>query len=331
MLWQIRKKLEGCRTRWGSPFVAVRHFSECLESGFSRRVLYAFAGYGNAGDHASMLGARRYAGIRGATVFLDAAVMRSLLRRELKPELLVVGGGGLLQPIFEGGWNEILASGMRFCLVGVGVAHQLPHRPLISTELLREIITRAETCVVRDRATQQIFLEHRDRCDLTYCPSLLELESIDAPDVARDRLLYVPHPSDMRQAGVSGRDFRVAIRSLAVRTGLRYEEISHDNPFTQRLVRSYDRAALCVTSRLHGCIFSYARGTPCVPIVCDSKTQHFYSTFTDYEPRDAKELLQSLGRGSDVEPCSGASRAVRESLISQLAKSRAAFERAVPC
>ena len=53
------------------------------------------------------------------------------------------------------------------------------------------------------------------------------------------------------------------------------------------------RAAVVVSSRLHGCVFSYALARPVIAIVCDRKMRGFIDTHAPWLP--------SVGAGEAVE------------------------------
>ena len=65
------------------------------------------------------------------------------------------------------------------------------------------------------------------------------------------------------------------MRASARELGLSYVEEDNMSANLGAVLRKYEEARLVVSSRLHGCIVSYAMGAPFVPLRCDEKIEAF--------------------------------------------------------
>lgn len=309
MLWRLQQKIEKLQIEWGNPIAALSHW----QSSFSRdacltRLGYCFAGLGNAGDHASHLGARHTIGIPGQAFFMSQ-VNQTLNKQRKSPRIaaLCIGGGGLFQPVFANAWQSILKSNIPFIILGVGIAEAPPFRPMLDPSLFKQIAQRSLFTAVRDVKTAELVRKNGGEATVAFCPSLLRVKDYrskrsEKPDV----ILNVVHPNDLAFAGVDYFELKEKVVALANKMNLKYFEINHNTPFSHSLMSLYCRASLVVSSRLHGCIFSYALGVPCVPIVCDMKTTAFYDTHTDYQCGDPTESLKYLSSLKTVKVCTPA-------------------------
>ena len=65
-------------------------------------------------------------------------------------KVLVIGGGGLLQPVFEPFWEVVLSSGLRFSAHGIGV-NRMTGRGELNKALFEKIGEKAESfcCILQ--------------------------------------------------------------------------------------------------------------------------------------------------------------------------------------
>ena len=293
------------QTDWGNVSCIREHLRHRFESSRSdSNLVYVFAGYGNAGDHVSHLGVRRLIGLPGPARLFGARVCDGLPSRSSH---LVIGGGGLFQPVFEPAWRSVLESKCSFSIFGVGLAETPPQRPAFSRDLLRAIASHCSFAMLRDEMTAAAYRSVGGDCEVGFCPSLIELRERKRPvDESCSLLLHVVHPSDLRLAGHRIDAVRSAVERLAKSRSLEYLEIDHCCSYSSKVVDLYDQAALCVSSRLHGCLMAYARGVECLPLVCDRKTSAFYETHTGFLTHGSFEDFL-LCPDDDIPSCAGAS------------------------
>jgi polysaccharide pyruvyl transferase WcaK-like protein len=193
-----------------------------------------------------------------------------------------VGGGGLLQPVFEKFWDDILLTNIPVVAFGIGINTLPPHRPLVASRILKLLSERAAAIHVRDQFTLDAF--ERIGCrnvTIGPCPSISLLNAM-RPNFRRSNkvLLHVVHPVDLEFSGVCLDDLRRKVKAISADLGLAYVEINHLSGFNETILDVYASAAVVVTSRLHGCIFSYAMEKPFIAIECDTKTRAFVSSHT---------------------------------------------------
>ena len=326
-MWKAseRRKLTDSVRAWKCEFGTSRTaMIRCIRNrrsiSRSSPLAYLFAGYGNAGDHVSHAGVLDLLDIPGPIYFpsqIDS--FSETLHRENK--LLCIGGGGLIQPVFEPFWRRLIKSELKFGLIGVGAAEAPPHRAKFNPKLLKDVLKRAAFVFVRDDYTAEQCATAGRIPTVIFCPAAAHILRIAnyAPTV-RNTLLNAIHPSDLRFAGIDQNLLRIQLQALSVRQGLKYREIHHDKPFTKKTVKIYQKAAFAVSSRLHGCIFSYLLATPCFPLCCDQKTNAFYATHTGDVPPSAQDALTILKQRKTLEFCNPATSQQQKQIITDLQK-----------
>jgi hypothetical protein len=221
-------------------------------------------------------------------------MVRALVGRRW--DAIFVGGGGLFQKCFEPAWETLLrTTSAPLVVFGVGVNEldglRRPPRP----ELLRAIAHRAAALHVRDDATAALISADASvPVTVGVCPSVnyLARHAVATDRPGRD-LLHVVHGSDFEAAGGSPAALRARLTTVAARMRLRYREIDHTTGLNAAVLAAYSHAAVVVSSRLHGCVFSYALARPVIAIVCDRKTRGFIDTHAPWLP--------SVGAGEAVE------------------------------
>jgi hypothetical protein len=258
----------------------------------------------NSGDYASHLGIKQLVGRPGVELFGAPIALRKTLNilrqgpQGAAPwHAVVVGGGSFLQSCFDDMWDGLISLDVPLVLFGIGAAEEPPARLVTSAERMRRIGAVSKSIHVRDDFTRELFAAAGvDGVTTGICPAVNYLHPCATASKTRaTHLLHVVHDVDLALADVSGQALRSKARELAAQLGLEYEETRHMESVQSRLLARYARAAVVLSSRLHGCIFSYASGRPFVAIVCDSKLNAFLDTHVPQAPRvEVKTAMASL-------------------------------------
>lgn len=280
----IRQWRKAYLTYHRSPvFAARRSIRNQLALRGKETVAYICSDPSNTGDYASCLGVRQLARLNGVELYCNNAVSRltSAPGNGKKWKVAIVGGGGLLQPAFEGFWDEILHADVPVLAFGIGINTLPPQRPVVSSRIIKLLSERAIATHVRDQFTFDAF-ERAGCYNVTMgpCPSINFLRTATrALQRSNKTLLHVVHPVDLQFSGVFLDDMRRRLLTVAEDMGLAYVEIDHLRGFSRSILYAYSNAAVVVSSRLHGCIFSYAMEKPFIAIECDTKTRAFVSSY----------------------------------------------------
>ena len=258
----------------------------------SERIAYVCADPTNSGDYASHLGIRKLVGRPGLELYCAPVALKETCRilarisRSSQPwRCVFVGGGGLLQGCFEPFWKALLDSAVPFVLFGVGAAEQLPQRRVLGADLIARIARNAAAIHVRDSFTLELIAQHASAVTVGICPSVIAVTQLGGL-LGRQctHLLNVVHEADLEMAGVELAIMRQQLRRTAKLMNLSYDETNHMAGLTRRLLVKYARAAIVVSSRLHGCIFSYAMDKPFVAVACDRKVPAFIESYAPSAP-----------------------------------------------
>lgn len=254
---------------------------------------YIFADASNIGDRISAQGVSFLTGRPGVEIFAARAGLASTFRtikwlEKYRPKTrIIIGGGGLLQECFNPFWTDLLQTKLPFVLFGVGVNEMPGKRNVPPADIMKTLAHRARAIHVRDRWSRDL-LQYGQEAPVTVgvCPSVNYLVSIYG--ARREQpgryLLHVQHPVDVNLAGGDPHEHRLLIKALARELDLVYDETDHIKENLSSLAEKYLRARYVVSSRLHGCIFSFAFGVPFVPIVLDKKTAAFVETHIPDNP-----------------------------------------------
>lgn len=298
--WRYDNYIRPYRDVYRSPSqIASRAIRNFRASSNDPAIAYICSDTANAGDYASHLGLISLTGREGVQLFcapVTAAGTLSTLRRRLESGrswgAVFIGGGGLLQHCFDDFWRGLLTLDVPLVLFGVGAAQSGTIRPVTDSRLLSALGQRATAIHVRDEFTRDLLLKHgAKRVTVGICPSVNYLLPSRNKVSTATHLLHAIHEADLRIAGVEPDAVRSVLRRIAQTSGLEYDEVSHRSGFSSKLLERYHRAAFVVSSRLHGCIFSYALGKPFVPIVCDRKTDAFVERYAPDATRLSPKLL----------------------------------------
>lgn len=268
---------------YGSFGFYLKHKFENFQNLKVPTLAYLYANKRNVGDYISFRGINYLLGNEGIQLFSSPVWERQLVRhvkliKSRNPEcLLVIGGGGLLQPIFKSFWEIIISSNLPYVLFGVGV-NTMPGRPELSNEDVAAIVNNSRMVGVRDLYTLE---KVKKVCDhsvfMGACPSINFVcrdywnENVSSNSV----LLNIYHPSDIRLAGADFLKISNTLKVVAGKLNLDYFELNNMTTNFRRVLDRVNKSRIVVSSRLHGCIMSYAMGIPFVPLYCDEKIKSF--------------------------------------------------------
>lgn len=281
--WRYQSYIAPYRALYRGPGTMVRRYLANRKALAAEPVAFIYAEPSNSGDYASYLGVRHLVGQAGVELFAASLALKETVRTLSRPpgpgrrwQAVFVGGGGLFQNCFDGFWERLLELEVPLVVFGVGANQAGNFRQVLAPEMRRRLVAKAVAVHVRDRFTQQLFADYPGASvTVGVCPSVNYLHEAgrDLPRAA-SHLLHVCHPADLSLTGVSLPELRDAAVA-EWRLGLAYDETDHLAGLDGGLLRRYARAALVVSSRLHGCIFSYALGKPFLAIECDRKVGAF--------------------------------------------------------
>ncbi|MDP5134050.1 MAG: polysaccharide pyruvyl transferase family protein [Paraglaciecola sp.] len=252
------------------------------------KVAYIYANKGNVGDYISFLGIRQLIDVEGLELFCTPVWEKQLAEyikriKQRNPEcVLMIGGGGLLQPVFESFWQLVLTSKLPFVCMGIGI-NKMPGRGELSNELLKEIATKAQHIGVRDTYTHNYLTNLSNKpVYLGICPSVNYVNRYywNNEPSSRSVLLHMYHPSDLRLAGADLQLITEVLKHVSKALNLEYQEHSNMSSDHEKMLATVSQARVVVSSRLHGCIMSFASGTPFLPLYCDEKIKAFNDTHT---------------------------------------------------
>lgn len=256
-------------------------------------VAYVYANRRNVGDYISFLGIKHLLGLDGAELFCSPAWHNKFVKsiEKIKSDnpqcMLIIGGGGLFQPVFEKFWKVVLESKLKFVVVGVGI-NKMEGRPLINTTILESVISQASLISVRDHMSTETLgtldVKTKKTVDMSICPAVSfvhKKEWLQQNDIEQNNiLLHMYHPSDLRLAKADFNRIAVSLKEVAKKNDLIY--VQHDNMSSNyaEVLGLFKKARIVFSSRLHGCIISHSMGVPFVPMICDDKMKSFVKTHT---------------------------------------------------
>lgn len=245
--------------------------------------IYIYANNRNVGDYISHLGLKMLVGREGPSV-LCTPVNRLWYKRVLNKNAKAhyhIGGGGLLQPIFEDFWQKLLSSEARFNCIGIGI-NIANNRSLINQDLLRKVVEKSDFFSVRDTMSQNIIYDITSTTPpVTVCPSILYLRKNFTRKPPSKKITHIFHPSDLRFSGCDLEKIRTNIRNYCGEYNYRYVESDNLSNDHKDMIDKYLDSDLIISSRLHGCIIAHALGIPFIALSCDKKTQAFLETHSN--------------------------------------------------
>ncbi len=237
----------------------------------------------NIGDWMSAIGIRRLLGqVPMVQSYCDEYFLPETLHRLEKmgpDDLVIIGGGGLLQEYFMPFWRAVSkaqAHGADVVIWGVGIAG--PELPTENATLIRNIVEQCRLCIVRDEMTRR-WLDVAGVPAPVPCPSIFAVQSMMiSSSVNRPGLLHAVHwdlVAPERYEAV-----RTIVRGHAQRSGRGYQEIDNRVPqgegsALRAALAHYAESDPVISSRLHGCILGVAMGCRVLALSSDPKIEAF--------------------------------------------------------
>jgi polysaccharide pyruvyl transferase WcaK-like protein len=296
MKWRYELHLSGKVDLFSSPYFYFKQYLRRVFLLNNTKVAYIYANKRNVGDYISFCGIKHVVGVEGPELFCSPLWNKQLnqylekLSQRNPTCLLIIGGGGLLQPVFEEFWQTILDSNLNFVGMGIGI-NKMKGRVEMNKNLLNQIANRSKFFGVRDIYTYNMLCGSKnDKVQLGICPSVNYVNPTywqRAPE-RNSKLIFLMHPSDVRMAGADLEKIRETTKIIANSLGLNYVEhtnITNDYKTMLKLIQS---SKLVISSRLHGCIMAYSCGVPFLPLFCDHKIEAFNSAHTGVKGVDVK-------------------------------------------
>jgi len=216
---------------------------------------------------------------------------------------IVVGGAGLLHPVFERFWTDFSNKcKVPFIIWGVGGCYpDNMNLSLDSNEFgggvfcegMMRAFRNADLINVRDFVTADIIAQ--DNVSVTACPTLMLLKNHELSKARKSSssVVYAPH-----SGLISKEDDRSVSSVLADKFGPFYLT---ENEQSMRfglwdLIDTYKSADLVITSRLHGAITAWSLGVPFLALSRDKKMDGFakFAGLQGVVFRDVGELLSNL-------------------------------------
>ncbi len=240
------------------------------------RVLQLYSAHPNIGNYTPVLGIHALLGHAPDAWCAHRPLDFDLLHRHYR--CLIVGGAGLLHPVFEPLWRDLATScRLPIAIWGVGGCFPDADRDGARTSggicpSAPEVARRASLVNVRDDLSA-------DRLgvagtDIGICPTVEYLaQRFDASPKRRERVLYSAHRELVgdRESMALARCIRGRFAGAVVTDNVqsRWEGV-HD-----LIRRRYRPSRLVVTSRLHGAIIAWGLGIPWVALARDEKLRAF--------------------------------------------------------
>lgn len=293
---------------FGSVSYFIQFWLAWFKYRHSAKVIYVFANKRNVGDYISHQGVQQLVNIPGPMMLCTPVAQKlyhyqlNYLRKHNPSCHVVIGGGGLLQGVFTDFWQTLVDSKLSYSLFGVGL-NRMPGRPELAAPLLHAIFAQATVLGLRDLMTVALVEpEFQSKVRLHTCPAHnFVAEYCNSISIkVQPVLLHMLHEADLRLAKVDIAVLKQHVHSLAQRYGLTYVESNNmHNDFTMAITQ-VATSQVVISSRLHGCIMSYATGRPCVGIACDEKLSQYIETHTQMhcvKPDEA--LLDNLTLSMD--------------------------------
>ena len=265
------------------------------------RPVYVFANRRNAGDLLSAKGVKLAVGVKGTDYIIEGNSPQQFLKSFVgKNVRLIIGGGGLFMDTFSPFWEATISSGIKYVLFGVGVCDIRGKKSLPPDSLLRSIVLCAEKIWVRDSRSVTLI---ENICGIkpssVICPSVYYVhQKYPAPlkrnEGSRPRVLYVHHRKLVRTAN-RGEDFvKNIVQEVCSLDGFDFSETDNICRNPDRLLEKYIRSDIIVSTRLHGCVFSYALNKPFIAISADNKIDSFIDDYCNAVVVEMKNLSPDI-------------------------------------
>lgn len=268
--------------------------------------VYVYANRKNAGDLLSAKGVQSVVGLKGQEYIIEGNDTRKFLKsfRE-KNVKLIIGGGGLLHKAFADFWQALVLSQMQYLLFGIGMCDIKTKNSMLPDMLLRQVISGAEHIWVRDSASAALLEDRCGRKPSTIpCPSIhyivKKYASLAGENVKsrRQTLLYVHHRKLVHTADRSDDFVRNIARKICDDNAFLFTETDNICSDPSKLLLKYLQADFIISTRLHGCIFSYALNKPFIAISADRKIDAFVHDYCNASVFDMHELMPTRLRSA---------------------------------
>ncbi|MDH7598388.1 MAG: polysaccharide pyruvyl transferase family protein [Sedimentisphaerales bacterium] len=256
------------------------------------KVIQFYSAVNNIGNYTPVLGIRRLIQHQPDTWNVhDRAIDFDFVNRHYTHA--IIGGGGLLHPVFEPFWRRFHRE-CRLATAVWGIGLCLPNGSdgwsVAGREAVRAVMGRADLVNVRDAWTAEYF--GLDQADIGPCPTIAYLLDFMPCKDPGGYCLFSWHDQI-----VSSEQAKAFLKSL--RGSSRYKIKSTNNKQypgrgVHRIVKGwYCSADMVVTTRLHGAIIAYGLGIPYVAIPVDRKITEFYRMYGNgiiVEPDDLDQV-----------------------------------------
>jgi hypothetical protein len=270
-------------------------------------VVYIYANKRNVGDYISHLGVKTIVNIDGPSSFCSPAYLKQLEKyRSRNPDvMLVIGGGGLFLDAFTEFWNLVLATKLKYCVVGVGIT-KMYGRKEMPPHTLKNVIASASYALVRDSESINRLGSYAQSGSvmMSVCPYLNCFSRAFWNKASHNNrlLLHMVHPSDLRLAETQLDIITRNLKAIATKLGLTYAEHSNMSANHKKCLHGVRNARIAVSIRLHRCIMSYGMGILFLPLYCDYKMESFVMTPAKVNGIEAKlaERLDVLSASIDA-------------------------------
>ena len=241
-------------------------------------VYHVFANKTNIGDWLSALGIQQLIDAREITeCYCDANFIPATIKKlscATEKDLVIIGGGGLIMDYFQPFWEAFLPVSKRvpFIIWGIGCCDIKHESSLPSKDLLRSIVSESKFCSVRDEMTRK-FLDLD--CEVVPCPSINAISKLEIPGID------ILHVVNYSTAGANAYEhMRAVTQDFAGKTGIIYEDTNNlvdkeDKDGLEKIIETYRKSAIIVSSALHGCIIAFAMGLKLIAVSGDNKIDEF--------------------------------------------------------
>ena len=276
---------------YGSLSFYLKHKKNNLAHIKQSDIAYIYANKRNVGDYISFCGIRHLIGVPGIELFCSSAWKKEFKKhidqiKTANPQcLLIIGGGGLLQPVFNEFWSEVLDSKLPYVMFGIGI-NRMQGRPEMESSYTKKLVENASFIGVRDNYTQNALAKITNvPIHMGICPSVNFVNKHFWQNQSNRSkiLLHIYHPSDLRLAGADLDKISNSLKTVARRLGYTYQEDSNMSANHMKTLEGVSNAGIVVSSRLHGCIMSFSMGLPFIPLLCDEKISSFNQSYTGVE------------------------------------------------